>query len=185
MMNLILNTCGKTPAADELLNVLGDICGGDTDVIDLSEANIRPCTGCMSCQIKRPGVCPVPDDMQKLLPAYIGADLVVLVTPVFCGGYGSVYKKFLDRLCPVLTACFTRRQGETWHIPRYTKRPRMIGIGLVKKPGHGDILKRLWERNMRQLGIEEYADIIIQGEGDISRIRETFSLAMQKAGICP
>lgn len=44
MMNLILHACGKTSAADELSNVLGDICGGDTDVIEL--------------YTPAPGVCP-------------------------------------------------------------------------------------------------------------------------------
>jgi multimeric flavodoxin WrbA len=88
----------------------------------------------MSCQIKNPGICVRKDDMRELLPVYINSDIVIFVTPLFCGGYSSVLKKFIDRMCPVLTACFEKRNGETWHIPRYEKRPVMIGIGLNDKP---------------------------------------------------
>ncbi|MBN1306022.1 MAG: flavodoxin family protein [Anaerolineales bacterium] len=152
--------------------------------VNLDSKNIYPCSACMSCQIKSPGICIRRDDMQDLLPAYINSDLVIFVTPLFCGGYSSELKKFIDRMCPVLTACFEKRNGETWHIPRYDKRPVSIGIGLRDNPGAPDtIFRQLFSRNMKQLNISQYScQTLIQGLNP-NQLEMTFHQIFNQAGI--
>lgn len=152
--------------------------------IDLSTKKILPCNACMSCQIKKPGICTIKDDMQDLLPEYINSDIVILVTPLFCGGYSARLKKFIDRLCPVLTACFEKRNGETWHIPRYEKRPDMIGIGLCENSETtGTIFHQLFSRNMRQLNIRNYCSQIIAKGMDQDELHKLFHHCFNKIGI--
>lgn len=152
--------------------------------VDLGTKNILPCSACMACQIKNPGICVRKDDMQDLLPIYIQSDIAVLVTPLFCGGYSSELKKFIDRLCPVLAACFEKRYGETWHVPRYPKRPVMIGIGLSDSPRTSETLyHQLFSRNMRQFNISEYcSQVIVKGmnQGELQKI---FNHCFNMAGI--
>ena len=171
---LIANACSKAlPIIEELLSLLSKNNFNDTTVINLNDKNISPCSACMLCQIKHPGICSKKDDMEELLPLYIGSDVVFFITPIFCGGYSATYKKFLDRLCPVLTACFEKRYEETWHIPRYNKRPKMIGIGISKSSRNVEkIFKDLFERNMRQFFISKYSSFILQEENNFSQIRK-------------
>ena len=165
------------------------ICSSLTDIqefirADLHTKKISPCSACMACQIKKPGICVKKDDMQELLPAYIHSDVVIFVTPLFCGGYSSELKKFIDRLCPVLAACFEKRNEETWHIPRYEKRPAMIGIGLSDDTATSEtIFNQLFLRNMRQLNIIKYSFRIVRKGMNSDELNILFHQSFNKAGI--
>jgi len=152
--------------------------------VDLHTKNILPCSACMSCQIKTPGVCVRKDDMRELLPVYIHSDVVIIVTPLFCGGYSSELKKFIDRLCPVLTACFEIRNGETWHIPRYEKRPAMIGIGLADDSETCEtVFYPLFLRNMKQLNVSKHSFWIIKKGMNSDELCTLFHQSFNKAEI--
>ncbi|MBN2050802.1 MAG: flavodoxin family protein [Spirochaetales bacterium] len=151
---------------------------------DVRKKNILPCTACMSCQMKTPGICVRQDDMRELLPVYIQSDIVVYLTPLFCGGYCSELKKFIDRLCPVLTACFEKRNDETWHIPRYEKRPAVIGIGLADGSRSSEkIFNTLFSRNMKQLHILEHSCLLLPRGKSHEELRAVFRHSFQEAGI--
>lgn len=151
---------------------------------DLNTKNILPCSACMSCQIKTPGICARKDDMQELLSVYIHSDVVVFVTPLFCGGYASALKKFIDRLCPVLTACFEKRDGETWHIPRYKKRPVIIGFGLDDDSKTCEsVFYQLFLRNMKQLNVGTHSFRIINKGMNLDELNTLFHQSFKMAGI--
>lgn len=184
---LLLNACSNNhPAAalfGESLNAVNDV-NDSLTVVHLSEKKISPCGACMLCQIKTPGICIKKDDMEHLLPLYVCSDVVVFVTPLVCGGYSSVYKKFLDRICPVLTACFEKRFDETWHIPRYKKRPVVIGAGIMDEINSDkEIFERLFIRNMKQLFIENYSFFVFSEKNDMPQLKTQFLLSLRKAGV--
>ncbi len=151
---------------------------------NLRSQRIMPCKAKMLCQIKTPGICAIKDDMQVLLPAYIHSDITIFISPLFCGGYSSEMKKFIDRLCPVLTACFEKRNGETWHITRYEKRPVMVGIGLIDDLQRNNTnFVRLFSRNMKQLNIHRYSSKVIRTGMKPDELNTTFRNVFTEAGI--
>ncbi len=186
MKLMALNACnGTNPVTEAVLGTMADYCSEDDSFLrfDLHEKTIASCGACMYCQINNPGVCVKKDDMEELLRAYISSDAVIFITNVFCGGYSSAYKRFLDRLCPVLTACFERRFGETWHIPRYENRPSVIGVG-IKKPFENTegIFRELFERNMKQLSVGSYSCLVLN-EDDVSIAGGKLIAGLHEAGV--
>ena len=75
--------------------------GARVQVIRLAESDIKPCIGCYSCWVKKPGQCFQRDDMDKLIPLLASSDLVVMAQPTSQGGAPALVSKFLDRLTPL------------------------------------------------------------------------------------
>jgi len=69
--------------------------GATCEVVDVGSADIRPCRACQSCS-KR-GTCVQADDMQKIYPKILDADVLVLGTPVYFWGPSAQMKAFIDR----------------------------------------------------------------------------------------
>jgi len=99
----------------------------------LEEKLIEPCRGCFACWISTPGVCMIKDEEEEIIDKMIKSDLVVFLTPVVFGGYSSLFKKFLDRIIPILLPYFKRVKGEYHHLKRYDKYPKVVVIGVCKE----------------------------------------------------
>ncbi|MBD3296560.1 MAG: hypothetical protein GF392_04265 [Candidatus Omnitrophica bacterium] len=86
---------GKT--TDKLIRAVldGFSSGGDVDKLDLYDLDIRPCTGCCSCE--EGSDCPIEDDQKKILDLMGKADVVVFGSPVYWSNVTSEAKKFFDR----------------------------------------------------------------------------------------
>lgn len=187
MKTLIINAASPSQTeVDELQEWISSSSPGNHQLtrVNLQSKKILPCQACMLCQIKNPGICVIKDDMQELLPAYVCSDVVVIITSLFCGGYSSELKKFIDRMCPVLTACFEKRDAETRHIPRYEKRPTMIGIGLTDTLQPSDIIfTRLFTRNMKQFNIHKHSCQVIMKGMQPDELAKTFRKTFSEAGL--
>lgn len=72
--------------------------GAVTHSILLAEKNIGPCRGCFACWLQTPGRCCQKDDMTAVLAEADGADVLVLVTPLYFDAMTSLLKAFMDRL---------------------------------------------------------------------------------------
>ncbi len=108
---------------------------GATTVIPLRDVHIRHCNGCFGCWLKIPGMCVIKDAGRDVAGAVIQSDLVVFLTPIVFGGYSSELKKAVDRFAlSMLLPFFVRMHGETHHPPRYSHRPRLLGIGWLSHP---------------------------------------------------
>lgn len=69
--------------------------GAEVEKYTLCALDISPCQACDSCRkLKR---CHVEDDMQALYEAILGADVIVLGTPIYFWGPSAQLKAFLDR----------------------------------------------------------------------------------------
>lgn len=70
--------------------------GFDTEKITLAEENVKACIACNMCK-KEKGGCSIKDSMEDIRPKLIGADAIVVSSPVFFGGVSSQIKALFDR----------------------------------------------------------------------------------------
>jgi multimeric flavodoxin WrbA len=80
-----------------LLSKALEATGVDTKLIDISDYDIRHCTGCDSCVRKKP--CPesAKDDMPKLEEELRNADAIIIAAPSYFTSVPGVLKDFIDR----------------------------------------------------------------------------------------
>jgi multimeric flavodoxin WrbA len=64
----------------------------------LNDLKIEPCTACDACLGKTDRFCIIDDDMARLYPAFIEADLVVMASPIYWWSVSAQLKLFIDRL---------------------------------------------------------------------------------------
>ena len=76
--------------------------GAKTDLVFLSELEIKGCDGCHACWKGKK--CPKNDDMVEQYKSIIDSDLIVFGTPVYWFGPTAIMKAFIDRFvyfnCP-------------------------------------------------------------------------------------
>ena len=73
--------------------------GATTTLLNLCDYQINHCLGCYS---KSPNACVFPcvqkDDMQKIYPLLLDADVIILGSPIYWFNMSGLLKNFIDRL---------------------------------------------------------------------------------------
>ncbi len=69
--------------------------GAEVERLHLSDLNIIPCRECLKCYEN--GECIILDDMQKIYPKLLEADIIILASPIFFYGVTAWTKAFIDR----------------------------------------------------------------------------------------
>lgn len=69
--------------------------GAEIERIYLSDLDITPCTECHGCD--ETGSCVILDDMQKIYPKLLEADIIILASPIFFYGVTAWAKALIDR----------------------------------------------------------------------------------------
>lgn len=78
--------------------------GAETEKIYLMDQHIEFCRNCRECAQapgEQPGTCFHQDDMRSLIQTCLGADVLILASPVNMGSATAITKKFLERLLPL------------------------------------------------------------------------------------
>ncbi|MGI6220516.1 MAG: flavodoxin family protein [Coriobacteriales bacterium] len=75
--------------------------GHAVERVDVAELDIAPCTGCVACGYNGP--CALSDDMDLLRPKILGADMLVLATPLYYFDMTAQLKTVIDRFCSANT----------------------------------------------------------------------------------
>jgi len=78
--------------------------GTETELILLRKLDIKGCNGCLTCEVggkERKAICKIQDDMNHIYPKLLGADGLVLSTPVYFELLSGLLKNFMDRTCPI------------------------------------------------------------------------------------
>ena len=75
--------------------------GCDVVCFDLQTFNIHGCLGCCRGGTDTANPCVQQDDMSKIYPAYIAADILVLASPMYYWGFSGQLKCAFDRLFAV------------------------------------------------------------------------------------
>ncbi|ABS56793.1 NADPH-dependent FMN reductase [Methanoregula boonei 6A8] len=74
--------------------------GAETEMIDLADYRILPCTACEACTLN--GICVNDDDMPELLARINEADALILGSPVYIDNVTGQMKVFFDRLADAI-----------------------------------------------------------------------------------
>jgi len=161
--------------------------GWDAETIVLRELDIAGCLGCFGCWIKTPGKCVIDDPGREMAERFIGADLVVFLTPVTFGGYSYHLKKALDRFIPLISPFFTKVDGETHHAKRYESYPRLVGMGVLDL--HDESGERIFRGLVARNAINMYSPafssgIILRTEGR-ERWTEVVTKTLDDMGVRP
>ena len=69
--------------------------GAEVERLHLTDFNIIPCRECLQCS--NDGKCIILDDMQKVYPKLLEADIIILASPVFFYGVTAWAKALIDR----------------------------------------------------------------------------------------
>ena len=69
--------------------------GAEVERLHLTDFNIIPCRECLQCS--NDGKCIILDDMQKIYPKLLEADIIILASPVFFYGVTAWAKALIDR----------------------------------------------------------------------------------------
>jgi multimeric flavodoxin WrbA len=80
-----------------LLSKALEATSADTHLINISEYDIRHCTGCDSCVRKKPCPQSAHDDMPKLEEELLKADAIIIAAPSYFTSVPGVLKDFIDR----------------------------------------------------------------------------------------
>jgi len=57
--------------------------GHEVEVLHVGKMKIGGCLGCEYCHTKGEGKCVQKDDMEKVMPAYLEADMIVYASPIY------------------------------------------------------------------------------------------------------
>ena len=99
---LIVGICGS-PKSDRsstrflLEKALEAVSDGQTELLNISDYNIKHCTGCDSCVRKKPCPQSADDDMPKIEEKLINADAIIIAAPSYFTSVPGVLKDFIDR----------------------------------------------------------------------------------------
>jgi multimeric flavodoxin WrbA len=69
--------------------------GAEIERLYLSDLKITPCTECHGCD--ETGDCVILDEMQKIYPKLLEADIIILASPIFFYGVTAWAKTLIDR----------------------------------------------------------------------------------------
>ncbi len=75
--------------------------GAEVERLHLADFNIIPCKECLACY--KDGNCIILDDMAKVYPILLEADIIILASPIFFYGVTAWAKALIDR-CQALWA---------------------------------------------------------------------------------
>jgi multimeric flavodoxin WrbA len=74
--------------------------GAETEMIDLSDLRVTPCTACEGCSFN--GICVYEDDVPVLVARMKEADGIVFASPVYIDNVTGQMKLFFDRLADAI-----------------------------------------------------------------------------------
>ena len=101
---------GNCEASIKAMLVAAAAEGAQTDFLRLTDLKIEPCKGCFTCLVKD-RVCPVEDDLYRLLDAVDSADAVAVAVPVYFLLPPAAFVAVLDRLLTMGGRAKARRES--------------------------------------------------------------------------
>jgi multimeric flavodoxin WrbA len=166
----ILILDGSHTENERLSNILAGIVrdldrqGSAVQVISLREKTLGACTGCYGCWLKTPGMCVQRDEGTEIARLVMQSDITLFFCPVVFGGYTPLLKRIIDRVFSSVNLPYMQvKGGETHHLPRYPRYPRLIGVGVQSQPDREEveIFKGLVARNSINLHASTFAAEVV------------------------
>ena len=145
----------------------------DAEIIDISKADVKGCTGCFSCWSATPGECVIKDSMSDFLLKIIGADVIIWSFPLYGCHFPGNMKNFMDRQLPLALPYMDKNAESGGHPGRHDlSKVRQFYIstcGFWTAEGNYDSIIKLLERG----GNTDYKSYtIFCGQGELFNVPE-------------
>jgi multimeric flavodoxin WrbA len=116
-MATALGICGsarKKGSTATLLQELLDAVGVDSELVQISELDIKFCLGCLNC-MKKQGKCAIKDDAPELLEKLLSAKVIVVASPNYYYTVSGLIKNVIDRSISLSYRGIGKDTGLDWH----------------------------------------------------------------------
>jgi hypothetical protein len=140
--------------------------GAEIRQFAVSSMKIAPCTGCLSCMHRTPGVCAIKDDMEDIYGVLKTADVLVVGTPVYVDGMSAQTKAAIDRSVACLQPFLTKdkagriRHPFNWRMPG---RFLLVSTSGFPEPVTFDPLIASFRAGAANFGAEPIGEICVPG----------------------
>ena len=79
-----------------MLQMVLDAIGVDSELVRISELDIKFCLGCLNC-MKKQGKCAIMDDVPEFLEKLLAAKVIVVASPNYYYTVSGLIKNVIDR----------------------------------------------------------------------------------------
>jgi NADPH-dependent FMN reductase len=174
----------KTSNTDKILKPLFEgarEAGAQVEEFYARKLKIAPCTGCLGCWLKTPGVCCQKDDAEMVRQKMMGADITVLATPIYFFNMTSYMKNLMERaILPMVLPYLKMVDGHMGHPTKFPN--KTLNMLLVANAGFWgeDVFEPLLHTldRLRQAGVDEegheemhFVGNILVGFGEIMQTK--------------
>lgn len=97
----VLNGSPRTVNTAAMINAFAEGAqanGHEVEIIHVGKMKIAGCMGCEYCHGKGTGKCIQKDDMDKVMPAYLEADMIVYASPIYYFGVTAQLSAAMQRV---------------------------------------------------------------------------------------
>jgi hypothetical protein len=156
--------------------------GADVEKHHIVDLKINGCRGCFNCWWVTPGECVQKDDMEKILPAIAGADVMLLGTPIYGRNVTHYLQKLLERTFVFSLPEMETRDGETRHPGRVSRFPRLVLAATCGFPDSSnfDIVRALYPMALPILLPAAQLLLYEEGKKQLDGFLQTVKLAGEK-----
>lgn len=162
------NKAGSTSILTEAFAQGAKEAGHEAVRFDLTDLNIRPCTGCVACGYEGP--CVQKDDNQKIRKAILDADMVAFATPLYYYGMSAQLKTVVDRFC-AYNSSITQKHMKS----------ALLVVAWNSDDWTFDALESHYQTLVRYLDLEDCGMILGRGCGSPSMTRHSRYPEMARA----
>lgn len=153
--------------------------GAEVGRLHLTDFTITPCKECHGCD--RTGECVILDDMQKIYPKLLDADVIILASPIFFYGVSAWAKAFVDR-CQALWSRKYLVKDRSLGKEGKTRKGFLISVGATKgaRVFEGAILTAKYFFDV--INAEYIGELVFRGieaKGDILKHPEALQQAFE------
>ena len=140
--------------------------GAETEKIIVSELEIAPCRECYGCLDD--GNCVVLDDMEDIYPKLLGADVVIIASPIFFYALTAQIKALIDRCQALWARKYVLKQSPT----NSARKGAFISVGATegKQLFDGSILTVRYF--FQTIGVKYADELLIRGVDEMGEIKE-------------
>ena len=156
--------------------------GADVEKHHIVDLDINGCRGCFNCWWVTPGKCIQRDDMDKILPSIVEADVMVLGTPIYGRNVTNYLQKLLERTFVFSLPEMVNRDGETQHPGRVTRFPSLVLVATCGFPdtSNFDIVRSLYPMALPILLPAAQLLLYEEGKKQLSGFLQAVRLAGEK-----
>ncbi len=123
--------------------------GHEVEVYQVGKMKIAGCLGCEYCHTKGGGSCIQKDDLEKIMPAYKEADMIVFASPIYYFNMTAQIEAAIQRVY-----CIGKPQ-------KATKAALLVSSG---SPNTGSAAVEMYKNMLAYLGMEDAGVCVLAGE---------------------